>query len=256
MTTDLPGPAPQALAVDAGRGLRWWADAWPLFTRAAGMWIVLTLILIVIFVLVGLVPLLGGLAASLLAPVFAGSLMQAAQKVDAGGSLEVGDLFTGFRDKLTPLLTLGALLLAFSLALGVLAAFSGLGALLGAVAGGANESPATVLAALGTGMIALLVVLVLGLLVAMAYWFAPALVVLRGVAPMAALKASFAGCMRNVLPMLVYGVIYIVASILASIPFGLGWLVLLPVLTLTIYVSYRDVFETQPPGAPSAASVA
>lgn len=243
MTTDLAGQAPAPRAVDAGRGLGWWTEGWRLFTRAAGMWVILTLILMAIFVLVGLVPLLGGLVVSLLAPVFAGSLMKAARKVEAGGSLEVGDLFAGFRDKLTPLLTLGALLLAVSLAIGVVAALSGLGALIGAAAGGANESPAAVLAALGTGMIALLVVLVLGLLVAMAYWFAPALVVLHDVAPVAALKASFAGCMKNVLPMLVYGVIYIVASIVASIPFGLGWLVLLPVLALTIYVSYRDVFE-------------
>jgi uncharacterized membrane protein len=37
-------------------------------------------------------------------------------------------------------------------------------------------------------------------------------------------------------------VIYIVASIVASIPFGLGWIVLLPVTLLSVYVSYKDVF--------------
>jgi hypothetical protein len=31
-------------------------------------------------------------------------------------------------------------------------------------------------------------------------------------------------------------------AVLASIPFGLGWLVLVPVLLLTVYVSYVDVF--------------
>jgi len=36
--------------------------------------------------------------------------------------------------------------------------------------------------------------------------------------------------------------VYFVAAILASIPLGLGWLVLLPLLLLTLYVSYKDVF--------------
>jgi uncharacterized membrane protein len=37
-------------------------------------------------------------------------------------------------------------------------------------------------------------------------------------------------------------VIQLVLAVVASIPFGLGWLVLLPVMLLTVYVSYRDVF--------------
>jgi uncharacterized membrane protein len=56
------------------------------------------------------------------------------------------------------------------------------------------------------------------------------------------MKASLAACLKNVVPFLVYGVLYIVAAIVASIPFGLGWIVLVPVLMLTVYVSYKDVF--------------
>jgi hypothetical protein len=37
-------------------------------------------------------------------------------------------------------------------------------------------------------------------------------------------------------------VILFVAAILASIPFGLGWLVLGPVVAASLYTSYRDVF--------------
>ena len=48
--------------------------------------------------------------------------------------------------------------------------------------------------------------------------------------------------LKNVVPFLVFGVIYIVAAIVASIPFGLGWIVLVPVSLLTAYVSYEDVF--------------
>jgi uncharacterized membrane protein len=235
--------APQVRAVDAGRGLAWWTEAWPLFTRAALMWIVLLLALMVICVVVGLIPVLGGLAVSLATPVFGGSLMLAARKVDGGGALEFGDLFAGFRDKLSPLLVLGALLLAVSIGVGVIATVFGLGAVFAVIAGGVAERPGAVLAALGAGMVTLLAVLALLVPVAMAFWFAPALVALRDVPPVEALKASFRACLRNLLPMLVYGVIYIAAAAVASIPFGLGWIVLLPLLVLTIYTSYRDIYE-------------
>jgi uncharacterized membrane protein len=72
--------------------------------------------------------------------------------------------------------------------------------------------------------------------------------VFRNVAPVDAVMTSLRAVIKNVLPFLVYGVIQIVLAIVASIPFGLGWLVLLPVMLLTAYVSYRDVFgEPQAP---------
>lgn len=234
--------AAEARRVDAGRGVSWWTEAWPLFTKSAGIWIVMTLILIVVFIVLGLVPLLGGLAISLLVPVFVGGWMLAAHKLDAGGTIEVGDLFSGFRQRLSPLLVLGALMLAASLAIGLLAVMLGAGAMVGMMAGGAYQSGGGMMAGLGVGMLGLLLALAVSLVVAMAIWFAPALVVLRNVAPVEAMKASFAACMKNAVPLLVYGVLYLVAAIVASIPFGLGWIVLMPLLMLTLYVSYRDIF--------------
>jgi uncharacterized membrane protein len=76
----------------------------------------------------------------------------------------------------------------------------------------------------------------------MALWFSPALVVFRGVPPVEAVRASFAACLRNIVPFLLHGIVFLVAAIVASIPFGLGWLVLLPLVTLTMYSSYKDVF--------------
>jgi hypothetical protein len=43
-------------------------------------------------------------------------------------------------------------------------------------------------------------------------------------------------------PGLVYGVLLFVFAVLATIPLGLGWLVLGPVVTASVYASYRDVF--------------
>lgn len=241
---DLDTPASLvSRTVDAGRGLEWWREAWALFTKAAGLWIVLGLLLFVVLAVIGLVPLLGALASALLIPVFIGSWMLAAQKVEGGGTLEVADLFTAFRgNKLQPLLVLGGLLLAALIVLGVVAGTLGMGATMGMVLGGAADSAGAILAAMGAGMMTLLVVLLIGVLIAMATWFAPGLVVFRGAAPVDALRASFAASLKNMGPMLIYGLVYIAASVVASIPFGLGWVVLVPVTLLTIHTSYKDVF--------------
>lgn len=229
-------------SVDAGRGLGWWGDAWALFTKNAGMWIVLGLILLIIFIVLAFIPLLGSLATALLAPVFVGSWMLAARKVEGGGALEVGDLFSAFQTKAAPLLVLGALMLVATLVIGLVVGALGFGAMMGIFMGGTQQSAGGMMAGVGAGMLALLVGLALGFVVAMAIWFAPALVVFRDVAPVDALKTSFAACLKNIIAFLLFGVLYIVAAIVASIPFGLGWIVLLPVLMLTIYASYKDVF--------------
>lgn len=241
---DIEAPASLgSRTVEAGRGVEWWSQAWALFTKAAGLWIVLGLLLFVVLAVIGLVPLLGALVSSLLIPVFLASWMLAARKVEGGGALEVADLFTAFRgDRLKPLLVLGGLLLAALIVMGVVGGTLGMGAAMGMVLGGAADSAGAVLAAMGASMMALLVVLLIGVLVAMAIWFAPGLVVFRGAAPVDALRASFAASLKNLMPMLIYGLIYIAASVVASIPFGLGWVVLVPVTLLTVYTSYKDVF--------------
>ena len=185
---------------------------------------------------------LGGLVISLLLPVFVGGWMLAARRVDAGGSVEVGDLFAGFRDRLAPLAVIGALALAASLLIALAVTLLGGGAMLGMIAGGMHGSGAGMMAGLGAGMLGVLVALLLSLAVTMALWFAPALVVLRGVAPVEAMKASVAACLKNVVPFLVYGALYVVAAAAASIPLLLGWIVLIPVLMLTVYASFEDIF--------------
>jgi len=232
-----------ARAVDAGRGLAWWSEAWARFAPNAVLWIVLGLILMVILFVLGVIPLLGTVAASLALPLFIGSWMLAARKAESGGTLEVSDLFTCFKgDRLVPLLVLGALLLAMLVVTGLIAGVLGVGAFLGLVMGGAQQSISGVLAALGTGLLILLVLLIIGTLFGMAFWFAPALVVFRGTPPVDALRNSFAACMKNIVPFLLYGIVYFVAAIVASIPFGLGWIVLAPLTLLTIYTSYRDLY--------------
>ena len=78
--------------------------------------------------------------------------------------------------------------------------------------------------------------------VAMLLWFAPALVALNGIAPVEALKASWRGSLKNIVPFLIYGVVLFILAIVASLPFMLGWLTLGPVMAASIYTSYRDIY--------------
>jgi len=238
-----PAPHPTGVprSVPAERALAWWSDAWQLFMANAALWVAMGLLLIVIFIVLGVIPLLGSIVASVLTPVFVGGWMLAARKQRTGGTLEFGDLFLGFREPLQPLLALGGFFLAGSAVIFLTVGRLGMGAAAAALAG-AGGLNGGVLAAVGAGFTALLLGLLLAGLLAMAFWFAPALVVFHGMAPVDAIKASFAANLRNLLPFLLYAVVSVVASIVASIPFGLGWLVLIPLSLLTVYTSAEDIF--------------
>jgi uncharacterized membrane protein len=76
----------------------------------------------------------------------------------------------------------------------------------------------------------------------MAMWFAPALVMLQDQSAPRAIGQSFKGCLKNMVPFLVYGIIVFFLGILTALTLGLGALVLGPVLLCSVYVAYRDIY--------------
>jgi uncharacterized membrane protein len=92
--------------------------------------------------------------------------------------------------------------------------------------------------------ILLMVLIMLGLLlpVMMAYIFAPALVAIHGVSAVQSMVLSFKGCLRNILPFLVYSIVAMVLGIVAMIPLGLGLLVLMPVMICSLFAAYRQIY--------------
>src|SRR5258706_2111859 len=214
---------PGGRGVGSGRGWDWIAEGWALFRAAPWMWIALVLVSFVIVVVLGVIPFVGGLALSLLGPVFFGGIMIGCRSLDEGGGLDVGHLFAGFKERPGPLIALGAIYLVASIAIFVVAALVTGASVFGMLAGGMQD-PAAVAAALTTFALLALVLLALSMPLLMAIWFAPALVVFHNLGPVEAMKQSFTGCLRNVVPFLVYGVVMLLLGVLASIPFGLGWL--------------------------------
>jgi len=226
-------------SVEAGQGWTWIADGFGLFKKAPGIWIALVVVLIVILVVLAFIPLLGAVATFLLMPLFVGGLMLGCRALQGGGELELSHLFAGFKTHTANLVVLGALAIGgWIIVMLPVVAIVGAGAFVGAMRGDA----AGLVAMGGSLLLASLVAMALSIPIYMALWFAPALVVLRGIAPVAALKESFLGCLKNIGPFLIYGIVMLVLSILAMVPFLLGWLVLGPVAIASVYVSYRDIY--------------
>jgi len=224
-------------AVDTGRGIAWLADGWARFRQAPLIWIAIIVIAFIVFVALNIIPVVGGAATTLLSMLFGGGIMLGCRAMDRGEELTIGHLFAGFRSHLNPLLVIGALYLAGLFAAAIVASIATGGTVFALWRGGADVG------ATATGILLLVLVMAaLMLPIAMAVWFAPALAVLHDVAPIQAMKSSFLGCLRNIMPFLVYGVLGLVLAFVATIPFGLGWLVLMPVFAGSVYSAYRDIF--------------
>jgi uncharacterized membrane protein len=92
-------------------------------------------------------------------------------------------------------------------------------------------------------LLPLLLLLALMLPLIMAYWFAPTLVVFHGISAADAMKLSFAACLRNIMPFTVYSLVCVLLLLAAAIPLGLGLVVMIPTMTASLYVSYKDIFS-------------
>jgi uncharacterized membrane protein len=233
---------PDGQAVAAGNGWQWIVDAWELFKRQPGMWIALVVVFLVLFMVVSLIPFVGSLAAALIGPVFAGGVAIGCQAMRDGGELEIGHLFAGFKSHTGKLVMVGVFNLLAWVVIGLIILAVVGGSVFAVMMGGGDVGPGQA-AAMGMSMLlAGLIALALGVPVYMAVWFAAPLVTLNDFEPIPALKTSFAACLKNIVPFLLYGVILFAAAIVASIPLGLGWLVLGPVLAASVYTAYRDIF--------------
>jgi uncharacterized membrane protein len=245
--TDLGGKLDVRL-VPPGNGWLWITDAWKLFLKQPGLWVLMFVILVIIMAMLTWLGFIGSLATALSIPIFGGGFVLAARTADRGGTPDVGMLFAGFREKAGPLAMLGVLNLVAWVIIGLVVGLimgvgMGMGALMGGMAGGGHGAMMGGMAGMSaTALLGFLVALALSVPVAAAIWFAPALVMFRDIAPVDAVKESFAACLKNIIPFLVYGVAGLVLAMLASIPFGLGWLALGPVLGISVYTAYKDLF--------------
>ena len=226
-------------SVDAGSGWDWIRGGFGLFRQNPVIWIALFFIYLLVCMALSIVPVVGPIVLNLLAPVFMAGFMLGCQALESGEELEINHLFAGFKQNTSQLITVGGLYLAgIIMIVGLMFAMTG-----GAVLAMGQQGQAMGAAVSADMLPAALVALALLLPLIMAYWFAPTLVVFHGISAVDAMKLSFTACLRNILPFTVYSLISMVLLLLAAIPLGLGLLVMIPTMTASLYVSYKDVFS-------------
>ena len=235
------------IAAPAGRGAAWLFEGFTLFQKNWAAWIGVTIILVVVTLAVSIIP-LGSILFNLIVFAFMGGLMLGCREAYEGGDFDVGHLFAGFSENfgqyvlLGVIYSLGVLVIVILTLIPMIFMLGGMGFFADFQSGQVDK----LLPYMATILVVVLIALLLYLPLIMAFWFAPALVALGNLTAVEAIKKSFAGCMVNVISYLVYGLVGLVLSLLATIPFLLGWLILCPMIVTSIYLSYRDIFESGP----------
>ncbi len=237
-------------AVPAERGSAWFTQGFEYFRRSAGPWIGIAIIFLAINITLGFLPVAGMLLSQLLTPIFIGGLILGCRDIDEGRGLQINHLFAGFNQHAGNLALLGVLYTLGSvmiIVVMVMVMFLTVG--LDLIRVFAEAGTETALQELSLEHIRnVLLVILTGLLfyvpLLMTIWFAPVLIVLDRLGAVEAMKASFSGCMKNIMPFLIYGVVGFILSILATIPFMLGWFILTPMIIASIYIAYLDIYHS------------
>ena len=226
--------------VPARRGFAWLGEAFGLFRARPFAWIGLCAgWLLITFGLI-LIPIIGGVLANFLQPVFFASFAITALRQASGEPVIMGDLFLGFRRNVRALVNLGAILLIAEIAIFALMAAIGL-----PMAGNADQTftVAEYVKMLKGKEWILMIGLVLTVLVKGGLWFAPPLIALHEMPVTHAMRWSLYAALANIGAMLVYGLALTGLFFVAVIPWGLGLLVVIPMMVISTYIGYREVFE-------------
>ncbi len=225
-----------------GRGPAWLVESFHIFRANPAAWIGLTAGWITVTLALLLVPFVGGVAANFLQPVFFASFAIAAYKQAAGERITMGELLSGFRrGNVRALVNLGAILLLAEIAVFALMALLGL-----PVAPPADDKGAFTVGEYVDMLRGKEWILAVGFLVTMvvkgALWFAPPLIAFHGMSTLHAVRWSVYAALSNIGPMIAYGATLAVLFFLGIIPWALGLVVVLPMMAISTYVGYREVF--------------
>jgi hypothetical protein len=236
----------QPRTVAALRGWHWIAEGFQIIARYPLQWLLLCAVLWVLSSLLARLPYVGVPATNLLAPLFLAGLMLACRAQEQGRAPQPKDLFAGFLTNGAALTTAGGInMVAQILIAGLVVALGAehINALKAAVSQPTNPEIVTQL--WQRLMPLFLAAAALALPVVLMMWFVPALLAFNIMPAPRALQLSLIGCLRNVPALFLYStVVFLLLALALLTPFGVGLLLLLPLLITSAYVSYKDVFAT------------
>ena len=275
---------PEGLRVPANRGAAWITTSWRMLIDRFSEWRLFIILFSIIFLLLQLPQLLPSTVATIVAvisfviyqyvlviPIAAGIIYAAHTQYEyhAQQPKLTTYLLAGFGDRFSTLLGFGLLNLVLTivaallsiLVLIVTASDSNIWSILQNIE---EADPAAVAEIVLPLLLALLVWVALTIPIFMGAWFVIPLIIGHDMGPWTAFKASFSGCIKNILPFLMYSLVCmgylvglivvagLISAVISQIPV-LGvvyeW-VLSPILQgfltvflcITVYVGYRDIF--------------
>lgn len=245
-----------------GRGAVWLKESWVMFSAAWVQWLLLLLTYTLIQIVVTYVPIVGPPIMMVLRPVFTVGFLAAAWNQERGATPEIRHLFRGFRANLWALIPIGLFVIVGAL----LSVFATVVVDGGALFEGLAENrPIEQILAEPNVEAAMLFASACAIPVALAAWFAPALVVFNGCGALQALGTSLRASLANWRPAIVYGLLLIFFGAIVPatamkivallLPDPIAWRVavfatIVPYMFLYVatqsisdYVSYRDIFH-------------
>ena len=253
-------------------GYRWFAEGIKLFFSQPWPWLALVGVTLLLLLVLSLLPFLGVVAVFTLLPGIAAGFLLASRAAANQQPINFNHLVAGFKTAARPLMKVGGLsFLVFLLALIIIVLgwreeFQRLAELMQSQA----RDKQVLISAMQQLTQASLLVLAVMLLLAIANWFAPALVLFHQIDARAAMALSFRACLANFFPFLVFCLLLLLLDVITS--FILRFLLMaaqslggepmantvamvfafpifcsfLAILFAAAYVSYMDVFESKP----------
>ncbi len=187
-------------SVPTGHGWAWLVKGWWHFKQNPISWIFGMVAWFLIVLLVSLIPFIGGILVNLFTPVIAAGFIIGCRAQDDGDDFTVNHVFAGFSNNLGQLVLAGFIYFGVVLLLTLVMMVALFGMI--DMQSMASDSPDMMMAMVFSPgfLIALLLGLLFMIPLMMAYLFAPALIVLEDMKALSAMKLSFIGSLRNILP--------------------------------------------------------
>ncbi len=257
-------------------GVDWFMGGVDLLKRAPGWTILGGFLIGAGTVLMSIVPAVGSFAVQIVAPVFVVGIARFFSTIEKTprenlSSSVLREFFVGFQGPFEKLLLVGVIQLLGSLAIALLTLLPALLLIFFTV----SDSPGTamdltnaadpsqglsieleriLIQTFSSGQFWILFVSILAFLflyipLSLATWFAPQLIFFHKLETQDALRASLKGCLSNLGAMGSYGAVWLLVGGMATLPLGLGWIICLPILMGSGWISYRDIFKDTLPSS-------
>lgn len=219
-------------------GINWFQKGWILFKKAPITLVFMTLVFS-LFYLVGLNTVVGQYIVALLAPVLAGGVFLAIDKTYRGDKIHFEDLFAVFKDKnlLKQCLVIGAIGMGVVTLTLIFQNMPTSDHMMRSIGGDSRNVYDGTPFSLGSFLTKLL-----SWIWTISLLFGVALVAIKRVEAIPALKSSIAAVLSNFFPLVIFYLIAFILTFIAVLPFGLGLLILMPIVLCSNYCLFRTIY--------------